>query len=104
MNMAKGKKVVTPVLTFKLENLDTVSVYLLNVGDFMPGFGGSRHSLQARETASLITRHVGPMGLRDTERDLDDPSTWQWLARLMNSPTCTAEPGVPEDDQSRAQT
>lgn len=51
-------------------------VYLLNPGDHFQGFGGSRHALIVKKTASLITRTTGPWGLRDLESDLACPSAW----------------------------
>lgn len=58
--------------------------HMLNVGEVFPGFGGSRHGLQAKGTASIVVREVSAMGLRDTEYAIADQSFWRWIATLMD--------------------
>lgn len=80
--MAKQK----PVLTIKSnETGKTVTeVYLLNPGESFEGFGGSRHALPIKKTASLIIRSTQGGCVSDFEHDVTDGTTWAWLARLIN--------------------
>jgi hypothetical protein len=75
------------VLTITLPGQVETEIHLLNPGENFPGFGGSRHGLTVRKTASLITRtrHTGPDGFTDDiELDIHEPGVWKWLARLIN--------------------
>lgn len=75
-----------PVLTIKSNETGKVvtEVYMLNPGESFEGFGGSRHALPIKKTASLITRSMQGGCISDTEYDITNPSTWAWLARLIN--------------------
>lgn len=77
------KKAIKPVMTLSYGDEKT-EVYLINPGESFPGFGGGRHSLLITGTASLITRSIGPNGLRDTEYNIDDPKIWTWISKLIN--------------------
>lgn len=63
----------------------TVEVYLLNPGDYFEGFGGSRHGLVVRKTASLIirTKHQA-WGFRDVEYNVNDKEAWKAVAEGIN--------------------
>lgn len=76
------------VAEFKTDAL-TMTVYMVNPGEAFHGFGGSRHALPVKKTASMIVRTLGPMGLNDCEYDINDKSTW--LA-LMNVARATPAP------------
>lgn len=80
----------TKVLEFKLyagtSDESKYEVHLLNPGEWFQNFGGSRHALQAKKTASLIVRRTSPHGLTDIEYDLRDESVWEWLNWLMKQP------------------
>jgi hypothetical protein len=57
-------------------------VYLLNPGDVFAYFGGSRHGLCVKKTASLILSQSSPaMGRRDTEYDLTNADAWDCIVR-----------------------
>lgn len=64
------------VLAFEVNSTCKVEVYLVNPGDFFVGFGGSRHSLVPKRTASLIVREIGVMTV-DTEYDVNDVGAWR---------------------------
>ena len=94
---------MTKVLTLKFGQ-ETHEIHMLNVGEMFPpdfdpdkhnGFGGSRHPLIAghdfgsgqkhkKPSASLVVRRIGPMGIEDNERDINDPHFWAWMARMLN--------------------
>lgn len=61
-----------------------VEFHLLNAGEFFAGFGGSRHGLVVRKTASLVTRWISPASMKDTEWNIGDPRPWKWLDELVN--------------------
>lgn len=80
---------VKPVLTVKF-GTETHKVYLLNVGDHFPNFGGSRQGLvvgenqpKGKKTASIIYQRISAMGTHDMERNIYDPVFWAWIARLI---------------------
>lgn len=75
-----------PVLSIKSDESGKVvtEVYLLNPGESFEGFGGSRHALPIRKTASLIIRSMQGGCISDHEHDITDPSSWAWIARLIN--------------------
>jgi len=54
-----------------------VQVYILNPGDVFEGFGGSRHGLAVRKTASLIIRTTAVWGQRDVEYNVNDKEAWK---------------------------
>lgn len=62
-----------------------VEVYILNPGDYFEGFGGSRHGLVVRKTASLIirTKHQD-WGFRDVEYNVNDKEAWKAIAKGIN--------------------
>jgi len=86
--MANMKR--TKVLEFKLyagtSDEAKYEIHLLNPGEVFPGFGGSRHGLLVKKTASLIVRRTTSYDLKDTEYDLRDESVWEWLGRLTKQP------------------
>ena len=51
-------------------------VYLLNAGDHFHGFGGSRHGLVARKSASLVVSITNHMR-SDTEYSINDKDAWE---------------------------
>jgi len=74
----------------------THEVHMLNVGDVLEGFGGSKHPLEAgrdfqtgarqkKPTASMVVRSTSAMGPHDVEYDIDDPSIWNWIAQSINA-------------------
>lgn len=69
------------ILEHKVDNY-RYEIYLVNPGQFFEGFGGSRHGLQVKKTASLIIRQRGPHGLRDTEYDIADKDAWESIERI----------------------
>lgn len=77
----------TPVLVMQDKPGTTrVELYLLNPGDHFPEFGGSRHSLVVKKTASLVVRERSPWSTRDTEYDTAEGEglkTWQHYARCL---------------------
>jgi hypothetical protein len=92
--MPKQKPVLT--LTSKETGKVVAEVYMLNPGESFEGFGGSRHALPIKKTASLIVRSI-QHGISDTEYDITDGSTWAWLARLINEgPTLGVTAAGPE--------
>lgn len=60
-------------------------VYILNPGDWFQGFGGSRHGLKVRKTASLIVRSEGIGGLIDTEHEVNDQQIWSRLLQMVRA-------------------
>lgn len=74
------------VLTIKSDGSNRREVYLLNPGDTFAGFGGSRHGLTVRKTASLIVRDVGPHGCRDVEYNLNDADAWRAIRTTLAFP------------------
>lgn len=56
-------------------------IYLINPKESFIGFGGSRHSLTPKKTASLIVRRLDAMGLEDIEYDISDKTGWDWIFR-----------------------
>lgn len=64
----------------------TMSVYLLNPGDLFAGFGGSRHGLLVRKTASLVVRVEGIGGVHDTEYDIHDKRAWAMILKNRATP------------------
>lgn len=62
----------------------TVIVHALNPGETFERFGGSRHGLTVRKTASLVVSTKTPWDYKDVEYDLRDQDTWNWLIRLIN--------------------
>lgn len=71
------------VLKLQFEE-STYEVHTLNVGERFPNFGGSRHDLIARKTASLIISRHSPHDRSDTEYDIHNPHAWAWIAKLIN--------------------
>lgn len=55
-----------------------VEVFILQVGETFPGFGGSKQGLVVRKTPSLIVRNnVKESGeVRDAEYDINDTMIW----------------------------
>lgn len=80
-----------PILTLKKDDC-TVEVYLLNVGETFPRFGGSSRGLTVIKTASLITRTESAMHTSDKEWDLADAEAWAWIRRLMTERGFTVQP------------
>lgn len=61
-------------------------VYVLNPGDVFAGFGGSRHGLCVKKTASLIIREYSYAGtMTDTEFDVNSAKTWEWIGRRQRA-------------------
>lgn len=87
-----------PVLTITSTETQKVvaEVYLLNPGEFFEGFGGSRHPLPIRKTASLITRSIQGGCISDTEYDITSGTPWAWIARLINDKTLKITAAGPE--------
>lgn len=105
------------VLTVKVAGDYTYEIHLLNVGDMFPadfdpekfnGFGGSRHPLiagrdfasgekQKKPTASMVVRCIGPMGIEDTERNIDDMHAWRFICRCINDPGMDATAELPAE-------
>ena len=67
------------------DNKARTEVYALNPGDSFPAFGGSRHALIARKTASIVLRQAFSGMTSDIEYDIHDPKVWAWLGMLINS-------------------
>lgn len=67
------------VLEYTVERT-RVRVYLLNPGDVFEGFGGSRHGLCVRKTASLIVSE-SDHGRRDCEYNVNDKEAWASIQR-----------------------
>ncbi len=63
---------------------ETTTIYLLNPGDWFDRFGGSRHALPVKKTASLIVRRQSPMGLEDVEHNINDRKLWDNIFRCAN--------------------
>ena len=57
-------------------------VHMLNPGESFAGFGGSRHALLVKKTASCVIRERSSMGLRDTEYGITSRHLWQWIETL----------------------
>ena len=94
------------VLTVKFGD-ETIEPHMLNPGDVFEGFGGSRHPLiagldfatgekQKRQTASLVMRREGPMGMADKEFDIHDATVWAWIARMINGVDLNGQEVRPE--------
>jgi hypothetical protein len=86
-NVQEGKQNMrknTLCMTVKCADGTSVEVHMLNPGDSIPHFGGSKHSLVAHKTASIVTRTQTSMSREDYERDVYDPDFWRWIARLIN--------------------
>lgn len=71
------------VLTIKIGENHSTEIHMLNPGEVFDGFGGSRHGLAVKKTASLITRVREGM-LQDTERDITDKHVWEFIAKCIN--------------------
>jgi hypothetical protein len=84
--LAKTKRASTLSLTLEFEGDGRVEVHTLNpgTGEHIERFGGSKHSLFADKTASIVTRSHGGNMVRDTEMDIYDPGFWEWIAKLIN--------------------
>lgn len=94
--MSKKKKfpmtAAQPVITIKADST-TYEIFALDVGrNYLEGFGGSRHALYPKDTASIVIRERSSLGFRDTEYDIDSPHVWNWIAELIywKLPTVTA--------------
>lgn len=87
-----------PVLTIvSVETGRVVSeIYALNPGQTFPNFGGSRHGLTVRKTASLIVRNTQAGCITDTEYNVDDGHVWAWLARLITDKSIQVTAKGPE--------
>lgn len=90
------------VLTVTLDNELTYEIHMLNPGDVFEGFGGSKHPLVIgrdfatgdrlkKQTASMVVRERGPMGLKDNEYDIHDLRIWRWIAALINDSPAESE-------------
>lgn len=72
------------VLKYRAHGIDT-EVYLLDPGEIFEGFGGSRHGLPIKKTASLIVRQSGPgIGgmLKDTEYGINRKDIWDHILKF----------------------
>lgn len=87
-----------PVLTIKENATGKVvtEVYLLNPGESFEGFGGSRHALPIKKTASLIIRSMHGGCINDNEHDITNGGSWAWIARLINDKTLGITAAGPE--------
>lgn len=81
------------VADFTLNGTRT-QVYLLNAGDWFPGFGGSRSGLVAVKTASLIVRQTGNMGLTDTEYTVNDQKVWNRIFNVAHAAKYQPQPWI----------
>ena len=86
---AKTARKTTLSLTIEFESKDgngKVEVHTLNPGtsDRIERFGGSSYPLFANKTASIVTRNISAMGVRDFEQDIYAPEFWEWIARMVN--------------------
>ena len=83
---AKAQRETTLSLTIEFEGDGKVEIHTLNPGtmDHIERFGGSRHSLFAGKTASIVQRSYGGNMLRDLEMDIYDQTFWEWIAKLIN--------------------
>jgi hypothetical protein len=72
---------MTPAMIFEEcgEDKTTYEVYLLNPGNIMQGFGGTRQGLLVRKTASLILRCKIHGSVTDVEYDLRDENAWKTI-------------------------
>lgn len=76
---------MTHVLTIRKKgSKDGTEIHVLNPGESFPNFGGGEQSLVAKKTASIVTRARYSGTLSDTENNIYDANTWEWLARLIN--------------------
>jgi hypothetical protein len=82
------------VLTVRLNATDTVEVHLLNVGEKLANFDGSRHDFQAgydfrtgrkNRPASLILRQHGLDGFHDRELSITEPAFWTWIGKRIGA-------------------
>lgn len=82
------------VLTVRLNATDRIEVHLLNVGEKLANFDGSRYDFQAGynfktgrknrpATASLILRQHGLDGFHDRELAITEPSFWEWIGKRI---------------------
>jgi hypothetical protein len=85
---------MTHVLTLKTGKT-TVEVHLLNPGEVFPNFGGSRHGLLVRKTASMVVRTRSPFDCRDVEYDIHDHGVWTWIADIVNREHAAFEAEAP---------
>lgn len=92
--MPKQKPVLE--ITSKETGKVVTAVYMLNPGESFEGFGGSRHALPIRKTASLIIRSTQGGCIVDNEHDITDGTAWAWLARLINDKTLEITAAGPE--------
>lgn len=83
-----------------------VEIHTLNpgTGDHIERFGGTKHTLRAHKTASIVTRTYSPNAVRDYEQDIYNYDFWEWIARIINGEieakvTATATPR-PEEKAS----
>lgn len=60
--------------------------HILQPGEVFPGFGGSRHGLLVKKTASLVVRERGAHGLRDVEYAINNPKAWHTLRYALANP------------------
>ena len=73
-------------MTREGRKLATYEFRILIVGERFPGFGGSRHDLLVRKTASLVVRHYDHTSgtLKDTEYNIGNAGIWKWFADVAN--------------------
>lgn len=78
---------MSKVMTIRAgEKGDTViDIHVLNPGEFFKNFGGSRHSLEVKHTASIITSTKTPYDRRDVEYGLDSKEFWEWMTRIIHA-------------------
>lgn len=87
------------VMTLELDGL-VVEVHMLNAGDRLPYFGGSKSGLVVQKTASIVTRSKGSGGCKDVEYDIYDASVWKWIDELINWHGAKVVSVQPCEDQS----
>jgi len=86
------------VITLKAANTQ-VDIFMLNVGEHLTPFGGSKSGLVVRNTASMIVRTEYADGsVTDVEHDIYSPKVWAFVARAINGGLTKWTATVPEED------
>lgn len=77
-----------PFMTFtRKQGRRYIEFYLLDVGQCVERWGGSRQGLCAQKTASVVARdNDAAGGCTDYEYSLNAPAVWDWIRRLSQNP------------------
>ena len=85
------------VITLKTGTTE-IDIFMLNVGEMLTPFGGSKSGLLVRKTASMVVRTKDQQGTTDVEHDIHDPRVWAFMARVINRQVAEWTATVPEED------